>query len=224
MGCAAVGVAGGVSTARAADYSVDPRSAAFLVVTKKEGVASGFAHDHLIAASDFTATLKAPPGEPEKGTFAFVAPVASLSVDAPADQKKWFGPLSALGVQKAAFSEISEGDRAKVKENALDPSQLDAKAHPTVRAEVTGLERKPMSFNGKAFTHSATVRVTVKGKTVEKRLAANVTSSAKEISVESVGPFAFSEFGIEPYSGLFGAVRNADAFHIYVAFTARAKE
>ena len=213
----------GAVPALAVDYTVDAADAAFLLITKKEGVASGFAHDHLIAARDFKVTLSAPEGEPEKGTFTFEAKAAALSVDAPDDQAKHFATLKALGIQKEPFSTLSESDRAKIKENALDSSQLDAKRFPEIKAEVFALERKPSEFKGRRFSHFATVRITAKGKMVEKRLPANVSVNGREMSVESVGPFTFSEFGITPYSAMFGAVRNADPIHIYVAFKARAK-
>lgn len=204
-------------------FEVNASEAAFLVVTKKEGVASGFAHDHLIAAQNFQVSLQAPEGELEKGSFQFVVKATSLSFDDPALQAKHFEALKAIGVQTEPFSSLSESDRAKVKENAFDESQLDAKKFPEIRAEVSGLKKQPTSFKGKTFSHSAMVKITIKGKTIEKQVPANVSLNEKELTVESVGPFLFSEFGIKPYSAMLGAVRNADAFHFYVSFKARAK-
>jgi polyisoprenoid-binding protein YceI len=221
------GISFGFSPAFAADvatpYELEPSSAAFLVITKKEGVASGFAHDHLIAAQDYKVVLSAPEGEPEKGVFRFVVNASSLTFDAPETQTKHFAALKAAGVKAEPFSPLSEGDRAKIKENALGASQLDAAKYPEILAEVTNLKKEGNTFQGREFSHTATVKITVKGKTVEKRLPANVTMASKELTVESVGAFAFSEFGIKAYSALFGAVRNADPFHIYVSFKARTK-
>jgi len=210
------------TSAFAIDYSIEQGSAAFLIVTKKEGVASGFAHDHLIAAHQFSAMIQAPEGKPEAGSFKLTTQAKNLVVDAPEDQKKHFPRLQELGVQKTAFSALSESDRAEIRKNMLAEGQLNASEFPAIEAQVVSLARKPLSFQGRAFTHTAEVRITVKGKAVTKKLPANVSVSGKELKVEVVGPYTFSEFGISPYSAMLGAVRNADGFHLYVSFTALA--
>jgi polyisoprenoid-binding protein YceI len=207
--------------AMAADYRLNPDTAVFAMITKKEGVASGLAHDHLILAKEFTATLKVPDGDLDKGSFEFKTSAADLVVDAPEAQIRHFPALKSLGIQSTPFSELSEKDRTKIKENALAKDQLDAAAFPEITAEVTKLLAKPLAFGGKTFSHSADVKIKVKGKTVQKTLPAQVQKERKTLKVETVGPFQFTDFGIQPYSALLGTIRNGNTFHLYVSFEAQ---
>jgi hypothetical protein len=44
--------------------------------------------------------------------------------------------------------------------------------------------------------------------------------TGEELTVEAVGDFAFTDFGIKPYSALFGALGNQDKFHMLVSMKA----
>ena len=66
------------------------------------------------------------------------------------------------------------------------------------------------------------VRMTINGKTVERSLPATWSEGSDRLTAEIVGEFLFSEFGIEPYSTMLGAIRNDDRFHLFVQIQARA--
>ncbi len=41
------------------------------------------------------------------------------------------------------------------------------------------------------------------------------------LTIEAIGAFNFTDFGIKPYSAFLGAVKNEDEFHVYVNLSAR---
>ena len=56
---------------------------------------------------------------------------------------------------------------------------------------------------------------------VERDVAADIAFDGDgALTIEAVGDFAFTEFGIKPFSAALGAVRNKDAFRVYVNVTA----
>ena len=65
------------------------------------------------------------------------------------------------------------------------------------------------------------MRLTIHGKTIERRLPATFRVADGVLSAEIVGELRFEEFGIEPYSTMLGAIRNDDRFHLYVSVVAR---
>jgi polyisoprenoid-binding protein YceI len=101
----------------------------------------------------------------------------------------------------------------------LGASQLDAAHFPEVKAELVSLQRKESS--GKDGPWNTKLRVTIHGKTVERTLPVTWSESSGAVKAELIGAFKFSEFGIEPYSAMLGAIRNDDLFHIYASVGAR---
>jgi polyisoprenoid-binding protein YceI len=65
------------------------------------------------------------------------------------------------------------------------------------------------------------LRLTIRGRTVERELPATWSAAGGDLSAEVVGEFRWSEFGIEPYSTMFGAIRNDERFHLFVSVFAR---
>jgi hypothetical protein len=164
--------------------------------------------------------------------FTVAARAEALEIDAPAARQRWGARLSELGALAAGgLKAVPEGDRKKVREAMLSAGQLDAARFPELRAELLGLERRAPSAagagdskTGPEFDWTARVKLTLRGKTVEKELAARWRLDAGELTAEALGELRFSELGIEPYSTLLGAIRNDDRLHLFVALTARPAE
>jgi polyisoprenoid-binding protein YceI len=201
-------------------YVVNPAEAEFVVVTQKEGIASTLAHDHLVRAQEVNVTLNVPENNISKGSFRVSIPTKSLEIDNPEKQKSLFPTLKNLDIQKKEFTALGEKDRAKIKANMDDAGQMDVAKFPTLTAEVSEISESDSQVGSEKFTHQAKVKVTIKGKTVERPLPARITLEGGKLRVLSTGGFKFSEFGIKPYSALFGAIRNADPFTIFVSFEA----
>ncbi len=203
----------------ASQMKIDPEASVFAVVTHKAGLAARLAHNHLVVAGDFEASLGFDPENPKATTFRFEASAAQLTVDDPAAQSRWYARIAELGILSEPFGEVSEGDRAKIHKSMVGKKQLDVERHPKIRAEIVSVT-KGGSAQPEGFPFSVRLRVEIVGKSVEKTLAGRFEHHGGRLAFEAFGEFAFTDFGIEPYSAMLGAVKNDDPFHIYVFFEA----
>jgi polyisoprenoid-binding protein YceI len=218
---AAAGPAGAAAAAAPA-WSVDLGRSLFAVLTRKAGPAARLAHDHLVVARAPRVELAFDPSAPEAARLAVTVPVSSLDVDPPAERRARSPRLRELGLLDADLPPVDEGDRGKVRAAMLEGDQLDATRFPTVTAELTALERRGDGAAARvALGWDATVRLTVRDRTVEKKVPARWQLVDGELRAEAVAEARFTEFGIEPYSAFLGAVRNADLFHVVVEIVAR---
>ncbi len=211
-------------------YTVDTEHSVFAVVTHKAGIAARMAHNHLIVPKTYSCEISSATGTLNDLSFLLQFPVTELAPDIAEAQKQWYPAIKAAGILDTPFSELSKSDRTSIREHMLDKGQLDAEQYPEIKAELVSIQSissvpsiKPTAGE-KTFAHAATIRFTVHGKTVERAVRANVDIENGELNVEAVGRFRFSEFGFEPYSAFFGAVRNQDEFDLYVRIQAQAKE
>ncbi|GMU64703.1 MAG: hypothetical protein AMXMBFR36_09770 [Acidobacteriota bacterium] len=225
LALAAAAGSAGAAVAAAPAWSVDLGRSQFAVLTRKAGAAARLAHDHLIVARAPRVELAFDPSAPERARLSVTIPVLSLDVDPPAERQARSPRLRELGLLDAVLPPVDEGDRGKVREAMLDEGQLDAARFPTVTAEVAGLTRRGGGEGARvALGWDATVRLTVRGRTIEKKVPARWELVDGELRAEAVAEARFTEFGIEPYSAFFGAVRNADLFHFVVEIVARPAE
>jgi YceI-like domain len=212
-------------------YQIKNSDSLFAIVTQKEGVASGLAHDHLIVASQYDANLNLEGENIASGTFEIKIPVSGLVVDAPEMQQKWTPKIQELSVHKENFAALSESDRKKITDNMLDKSQLNAQQFPSIQAKIVSLKKAEGELvtahkggsKATSANYSAEVSFEIKGKTVVKTVPAKVQLTGSELKVTTVVPLSFTEFGIKPYSALLGAIRNGNNFHLVVDFVAEKK-
>ena len=202
-----------------ADVALDPERSVLAVLTHKAGIASGLAHDHLITAPLDALRLMFDPATPEATHVTLELAVDRLEIDHFAARAKWKGRLRELGAGPEKLDPVTEEDRVKVREAMLGKSQLDAAGSPRLTAELVKLEKaggmKP-PFDGRA-----TIRLAIRGKTVERAIPATWRVEGSGFVVEALGEFRFTEFGIRPYSAALGAVKNDDLFHLYVALATK---
>jgi hypothetical protein len=205
-------------------YTVDTDRSVFAIITHKAGVAAKMAHDHLVVAKTYSSTIQNS-GETIEGlSFTLTVPVKELAADLPELQKKWYPEIEKAGILDEEFSEISESDRTKIHGSMLSEGQLDAEQFPEIKAELVSIESSQSTAGEKTFEHAAIIRFTVRGKTIERAVPANVALENGVLSVEATGRFRFTEFGIKPFSAFLGAVKNQDAFDVYVHMQANAGE
>lgn len=192
----------------------------FAVVTHKGGFAAGLAHNHLIAASGYAVQLSCTPEAPQTASFTIELDAEGLVVDDPALQEAWYPRLELAGLLDEPFKEVSDKDRGKIRESMLSKKQLDAESHPKIRASLTGLVPEDSEVGGLKTSWRGDLSFEVLGKTVTKPVAAAVAWNDGRLEVEAVAAFAFSDFGIKPFSAMLGAVKNRDELHVYVSFKA----
>jgi hypothetical protein len=210
--------------AESAAYTVDTERSVFAVITHKAGIASKMAHNHLIVAKSYTCAIQNSGGSIEGLSFTLTLSVKDLAADVTEQQKKWHPEIEKAGILDEPFSQISESDRATIEEHMLAEGQLDAKQFPEIKAELVSITSIQSTVGEKPFERAAAIRFTIHGKTVERAVPANVTLENGVLSVEATGRFRFTEFGIKPYSAFLGAVKNQDAFDVYVYIQANAGE
>jgi polyisoprenoid-binding protein YceI len=191
----------------AAPWTLDVKRSELVVKTSKEGLASGLAHNHVIAATELSGALAFEPTEPTAATISVTVVASSLAVDEPA-----------LRARHGERSIISDADRAKVVENMKGASQLDVARFPTIGFVSTGLTPEPSG----GFTLAG--RLTVHGVTRPVSLHVTLGVEKGTLTGDGVLKFKTSEFGVAPYSAAFGAIRNADQVELVLHLVATRAE
>ena len=125
-----------------------------------------------------------------------------------------------MGWLSEPFSNLKDSDRDTIRENALAADQLDAQKFPEIEARVESITDSSSKIGGKSFAKKADVSVTIHGQTVKRTFAANLNLQGPELTVEAAADFKFTEFGIQPYKALMGALGNDDKFNMLVSFRA----
>jgi hypothetical protein len=218
---AAAAAAAAAPAARAESWRVDEQRSTFAVLTHRAGPAARLAHEHLIVARGARVELEFDREAPESTRFRFAVPVLALDADPAAERAALTPRLETLGVLAEPLSPIEEDDRGKIRKAMLAPDQLFAERYPEVRAELLALERRGGDGNARvALGWNARVRIEVRGVAVERDVPARWELVDGELRAELLAELAFTDFSIEPYSAVLGAIRNADLFHVYVELVA----
>lgn len=201
----------------AEDVKIAPDESIFAVVTHKGGFASGMAHNHLIAAADYRASLSFDPAAPLDTRFEITLASEQLAVDPWDVEQARYPRLEELGILDEPFTEVADKDRDRIRKAMLGKGQLDANGHPEIKARITGVREQAATHGGVEFPFAADLELEVRGKKVKKPVAARYQLDGAGLTVEAVGAFLFTDFGIKPYSAFLGAVKNEDEFHVYVS-------
>jgi polyisoprenoid-binding protein YceI len=201
-------------------YQIDASATHFAVVTH----AVGPGHEHLITARDYDAELVADGSSLADSRFTLAVPVAGLEVNAPAQVERLWPRLRALGIVEKPFPSLSEEDREALIQRLRSESQLDAVGYPTLRARVLRIVDEPVTWNDHSFPQQVEIALTIRGRTVQRRLPATVRLNDQRVRATAAGAFRFGDFDIEPYGTLFGLIRVADEFHVYVELAAAVQQ
>ena len=186
-------------------HHLDVDQTLLLLRTHKDGLASGFAHNHVIRAVDFSGDLSWDEAHPEATAMAITVQVGALAVD---EQKIRATPGADFS------SAISPEDRQKVRRNMLDEGQLDAKKFPTIAFRSTSVKPGRSFASGEPEKGTATLQVfgklTLHGVTKEVSFPAKVTTTGTTVTGDAHFTFKTSDYGISPYSAALGTIKNRD--------------
>jgi len=202
----------------AGSFEIVPEESILAIVTHKAGLASGLAHNHLVAATGYRAELAFDPPSPVDARFEFHAKAADLVIDSPELNPAWYPRLEALGILSEPFKEMSEKDRAKVRETMLGGKQLDAERFPEISGSILGVE--PSGDGDAEFPYAVTIAFEAHGRRVEREIRGRFEETDGGVVLEAVGDFRFTDFGIKPYSAFLGTVKNRDEVQLYVRIVA----
>lgn len=197
-------------------WRVEAPESFFAVVTHKEGVASGLAHEHLIVAQTLEAQLELDLADPDATTARVDLSVADLLVDDPATNVEWQAELLRRELISEAFATLKEKERQKIRRSMLSRKQLDVENHPTICAELDGVVVEGDRATG-------TLHLEIRGQRVSRELTFAWPSPSADgsLRVDVTQSFEFTDFGIKPYSALLGAIRVADTFDVVIRVVAR---
>lgn len=194
------------ATARAETYRLDPAASALHARLYKAGVASGFAHDHVIAAQKVEGEIVFDPAAPE-----------TFSVDVRVDTRSLEPDLPALRKRYGLEGEIDADDRATIKEHLRDEEQLYVAKYPSI------------TFRSSTVTRSAPGKyrvvglLTVRGKSREVSTDVTVEADAARFRGTAALRIKHTWFGFEPYSAMLGAVKNQDRIDLILELVATPK-
>ena len=160
-------------------------------------MASGLSHNHAIKATGWSGSFTYNPGTHACSVSATV-PVKKLDVDADATR-----------TYASVEGKIGDGMRDDVKKAMLGDDQLDADKHPNV------------TFSGSSCSESSgTVTVsgnlTVKGKSKPVKLAFKNFTAGDTLTGKATFSVNGSDFGLEPFSAMFGQLKNLDKLDFIV--------
>jgi hypothetical protein len=198
--------------AHAETFAIDRGESVFAIATQRAGIAGRMAHDHLVIAGQYEYELSVDEGAIEGISFSFTAKADDLAIDKAQDLERWWPRLREKGLVERDASSFSERERRDVREAMLGEDQLDASNHPEITAEVLEITANADGDQ----SHAIRVAITVTGETVEYAFPATISLDDGALTLEAHAIAKFTDFGIRPYRAMLGAVRNQDAFIVYV--------
>ena len=202
--------------ASAGEVVIDESDSILAIVTHKGGFASGRAHNHMATAVGYEAHLVIDSEAPLGARFELELPTERLEIDRWDLQQAWYPRLEALGVLDEPFRELSKEKRAKIRDTMLSKKQLHAAEFPRITARVASIAERVSKAGEVSFPYAVTLALTVRGRTVERTVTARYEVGEGRLTIEAVGRFRFTDFGIKPFSAFLGAVKNQDEFHVYL--------
>lgn len=185
--------------AHAAPYAVDAARSEIAVKVFKGGVASALAHDHLVRAARWQATLDLSPDP--------VALAADVRVDATALEVDEPDARARHGLDGT----LSDSDRAQVRANLLGAEQLDVARHPEIRFSASQVERDGEGGGG-SFRLAGELSLHGRTRRIDVPLA--IAQDGDTFTARGRVRVRQSDFGITPYSAFLGAVRVQDEVEI----------
>ena len=191
--------------AHAAPYAVDAARSEIAVKVFKGGVASALAHDHVVRAARWQATLDVSPDP--------VALDADVRVDATALEVDEPDARARLGLDGT----LSESDRAQVRASMLGAEQLDVASHPEIRFAASQIARDA-ARDGASFRLAGELSLHGRTRRIDVPLA--ITRDGESFTARGHVRVKQSDFGITPYSAFLGAVRVQDEVEIVFTLVA----
>jgi hypothetical protein len=176
-------------------YVVDPENSVARVIVRRGGALARLGHDHVIAARDIRGYVRIRDGAVVADLY---ATLTGMSVDE-----------EALREEAGFATEPSAEDKAGTRANMLN--SLDAAQFPYVQVELSAFAGADRNFGR---TVDAEVLVTLHGVTRSYRVPVSVELSARSLTAAGGFSVQQSDFGIEPFSVLGGALTVTDTLDI----------
>lgn len=171
-------------------YTLDPAQSRIYVLVKYDRGAAIAGHDHVVVAETFDGTVTWDPSDPSACDVSISFPVTALTVD-PGNARSWAG----------LEGETGEGDKSKIRDNFLGKHQLESDKFPKI-------SYKSSSCSGSGSSYEVKGDLTIHG--VTKSVTSKMTIDAGDtFSASGTFKTGHDTWGMEPYSALLGALKNA---------------
>lgn len=177
----------------ASEYTIDSDTSVLAVRLFKAGLASAFAHDHVIHAADIEGRVTWDPSDPGGARVDIEVDARSLVVDDPSMRARY-----------EVGDALDDDTRADIRETMESEKQLDVDRFPRMAftaVEVSSTTDGTVEVTGELELHGQSRAVTF---TTSPVVDGDTLRAAAEIR------FLQSDHGIKPYSGMLGTVRNRD--------------
>jgi polyisoprenoid-binding protein YceI len=187
----------------AAQYMIDTARSQLVVQLFKTGVGAAFAHDHVVRASKFSGQIDLDPNAPTAAQIAVDVDATALVVDEPEIRKKYNLPLG-----------LSEESRQEIQQTLESESQLYVRRHSNIRfrsSRVTLVKEGQYNVIGE---------LELRGVTQVVSLFVQAELQKEVLRGRGSSRFLQSNFGYQPYSAFWGAVRNQDEVVLHVDIVA----
>lgn len=179
--------------AAAADYNLG--GTLYIQVFKDpETLGAGLSHDHVMVAKGWSGTASYDAADPGSCNISITVPVSSLDVD-PDYMRKAVGYDTMLTADQ----------RDDVRKNMLASSQLDAGSHPNITFQSTSCTASSITGN-----------LTIRGKSQPVTMNAQLSEDGSSFSAKGQVTIRATQFGFQPYSALFGQLKNRDDMKLTV--------
>ncbi|MCB9763555.1 MAG: YceI family protein [Alphaproteobacteria bacterium] len=156
-----------------------------------EALGAGLAHDHVVLATRLDGAVTWSPAD-QSCNVEVKVPVAKLEPD-----------LARMRAKVGLEGEMSDSTREDIRKNMLAADQLDASKHPfiTFAASQCALAGDTLSVTGKLTVHGTAKTVTIPFKGFQ--------ADSPTLHGHARFEATHADFGMEPYSAMFGQIRNA---------------
>lgn len=178
-------------------YAVDPRRSEVEFFVYKAGSLAAFGHNHTVEARQFSGDVYLAP-DFKDSIFSLKLPVKDFEIDR-AEARDAAGPDFA--------SHPSASDIEGTREHMLGEDSLDADKYPDVSIQ-------SVSVSGEEAKAEMTVRITLHGTARDVKVPVSVSRDGDDLSASGSFDLRQSEFGMQPYSALGGALQVADVLKV----------
>ena len=183
-------------------YTLSPTAGRLYVLVryKRGTIGAGLAHDHVVAATGWTGSAVWDADDVSACDVRFDLPVSGLVVD-PGDAREWEG----------LEGETSDGDKETIQENLRGRHQLQMSSFPGISY------RSSSCAAGADGKTNVTGTLTIHG--VGHQVTVPMAVTADGESFRASGEFSANhgDFGMDPYSAAFGAVKNDEALKFVIS-------
>lgn len=178
-------------------YEIDPQQSEIRALVFRTGRLATLGHNHVISATGLSGSVYLQSDFAHSG-FELSLPVASLVVDDP----------KLRGEEGEAFpGEIAEADILGTRENMLGARVLDAQAFPEITVTAIGV-------SGARNSASLAVQIVLRGVPANFTVPTIIALEDGKLTATGQMEISHSDFGLEPFSALLGAIAVADTIPI----------